>query len=273
MEETNELKNRLRNPIFLSLLFHAVLFVLVGGAIRLKPEWLGGRKLGQISEKRPVFIELSRDQHKNQVVHTDRGREVQTPTEEAFLSDKNRQVDQQQSGQAYVRGGAQKKSHLSHFGVRMFDGGESARGNQQTHSWADQNAEYQVESQDFVKGVQAGDYTALNTKEFIYYSYYQRIRERLDLNWQPILRGVLTKLYRQGRFPADDQEYSTQTIVTLDRRGEIVQVDIIRESGTQSLDQAAVDAFKRAGPFPNPPSGLVDPDGQVKITWDFILKT
>ena len=36
---------------------------------------------------------------------------------------------------------------------------------------------------------------------------------------------------------------------------------------------AAVDAFNDAGPFPDPPAGLVDQNGQIQIPWDFILQS
>ena len=40
-----------------------------------------------------------------------------------------------------------------------------------------------------------------------------------------------------------------------------------------AADQYSVDAFQKAGPFPNPPKGIVEDDGFVRIRWDFILKT
>jgi protein TonB len=68
-------------------------------------------------------------------------------------------------------------------------------------------------------------------------------------------------------------DHRTEIMVVLDPNGKIVQVEVIGESGTQSLDTAAVEAFNRAGPFPNPPRGLVGSDGRVRIKWEFILKT
>ena len=39
------------------------------------------------------------------------------------------------------------------------------------------------------------------------------------------------------------------------------------------LDSAAVKALNRAGPYPNPPKGLLDANGNAQIRWDFVLKT
>jgi protein TonB len=38
------------------------------------------------------------------------------------------------------------------------------------------------------------------------------------------------------------------------------------------LDSAAVEAFRQAAPFPNPPKGMVEADGTIKIRWDFVLE-
>jgi len=48
---------------------------------------------------------------------------------------------------------------------------------------------------------------------------------------------------------------------------------VIGDSGIQDLDDAAIEAFKAAAPFPNPPKGVVENDGTVQIRWDFVLET
>jgi len=52
----------------------------------------------------------------------------------------------------------------------------------------------------------------------------------------------------------------------------LIKVQVIGRSGIQDLDDAAVEAFKAAAPFPNPPKGIVDEDGTIRIRWDFILE-
>jgi protein TonB len=126
---------------------------------------------------------------------------------------------------------------------------------------------------DYIQGMKEGEVTALNTKEFVFYGYYQRIRERLDRAWVPILRGQINSLYRRGRTLASEMDYSTKVLVFMNNGGEIVKVQVVTESGAQDLDDAAVKAFNMAGPFPNPPHGIVDRNGEIKIPWEFILKT
>lgn len=126
---------------------------------------------------------------------------------------------------------------------------------------------------DYLPGVKEGDRTVLNTKEFVFYGYFQRIRRRLDQAWIPLLREKLMRLYRSGRQLASDMDHTTRVLVILSTGGEITKVLVLNESGSEELDDAAVKAFNKAGPFPNPPRGLVDEDGEVKIPWDFVLST
>lgn len=126
---------------------------------------------------------------------------------------------------------------------------------------------------EYIKGLKEGEFSALNTREFVFYSYFQRIRERLDRAWVPILRAHLTKMYKSGRTLASDMDHHTKILVHLSTDGEITRVQVISESGTRDLDDAAVKAFNKAGPFPNPPKGLIGTAKEIKIPWEFILRT
>jgi protein TonB len=126
---------------------------------------------------------------------------------------------------------------------------------------------------DFLKDVKDGDRTLLNTKEFVYFSYYRRIRERLEVAWNTKLRSTLDGYVYGQRHLANDRNYVTGVVVVLDRYGKITAVKILQRSGARDLDDAAVSAFNEAGPFPDPPAGLIDKDGRIQIRWDFILQS
>lgn len=126
---------------------------------------------------------------------------------------------------------------------------------------------------DYLKDVSESDKTLLNTKEFVYFSYYRRIRERLEVAWNSKLRSTLDTYVYGGRRLANDRNYVTGVIVVLDRFGKITAVKVLQRSGARDLDDAAVGAFNDAGPFPDPPTGLVDKNGQIQIRWDFILQS
>lgn len=128
-------------------------------------------------------------------------------------------------------------------------------------------------TQDYLKSTELGVETVLNTKEFKYYTYFNRIRRQLSQHWEPKVRDKLTKMFRQGRSIASDQDRITKLLIVLNPSGLLVKVQVVSDSGVRDLDDAAIEAFKSAAPFPNPPQGIVDPDGTVKIRWDFILES
>ncbi|MDX9731530.1 MAG: TonB family protein, partial [Bdellovibrionales bacterium] len=64
----------------------------------------------------------------------------------------------------------------------------------------------------------------------------------------------------------------TSVIIILDEKGTLFRVQVVGASGIVDLDDAAVEAFRAAAPFPNPPKGIVEEDGTLKIRWDFVLE-
>ncbi len=130
----------------------------------------------------------------------------------------------------------------------------------------------QSQTDDFLKGLKTGPQTLLSSREFVYYSYYNRIKERLRLFWEPKIKEKVNRIFASGRHIASDEEKITKLIITLDSTGKLVKVQVLGASGVQDLDDAAIEAFQSAAPFPNPPKGIVESDGTIKIRWDFILE-
>lgn len=125
---------------------------------------------------------------------------------------------------------------------------------------------------DYLKDVEVGLQTMLSTREFVYYSYYSRIKDRIRQHWEPNIREKVKMIFRQGRTIASAKDHVTQVVITLNKEGELMKVEVVTASGMQALDDAAVEAFRSAQPFPNPPKGLIDEDGTIKIRWDFVLE-
>ena len=143
---------------------------------------------------------------------------------------------------------------------------------QQPENKQGQNGSQSSQTLDYIKNLDPGLETLLTTKEFVYYTYYARIRRQLNQHWGPKVREKLTKLYQQGRTIASTEDKVTKLLITLDKDGRLLKAQVIGDSGIRDLDEAAVEAFRAAAPFPNPPPGIVDPDGAIKIRWDFILE-
>lgn len=81
-------------------------------------------------------------------------------------------------------------------------------------------------------------------------------------------------MFKEGRNPASTgQDRVTKLMIVLNDKGTLVRVQVLMDSGVQDLDDAAIDAFRAAAPFPNPPKGIIEGDGTVKIRWDFVLES
>jgi len=138
---------------------------------------------------------------------------------------------------------------------------------QETPSGGPQSA-----TNDYLKDVDVSIETMLNSREFVYYSYYQRIRSQIRQHWEPSIRAKVRSIFAQGRSIASTKDHVTRVIIVLNKQGELIKVQVVGQSGVKDLDDAAVEAFRAAQPFPNPPKGIVDNDGTIKINWDFILE-
>lgn len=128
------------------------------------------------------------------------------------------------------------------------------------------------QTNDHIKDVVAGAETQLNTREFLYYTYFNRIKKKLRQHWEPIIHEKVRGLVRKGRELASNSSSTTRLIITLDAHGGLSRVQVVTTSGVQDLDEAAIEALKVAAPFPNPPKDLIT-DGIVQINWDFVLES
>jgi len=127
-------------------------------------------------------------------------------------------------------------------------------------------------SDDYLPNVASGERTILSTREFRYFSYYNRIKDLLRQYWKPSIEREVAKLWGKGQM-LKENELVTRLLVLLDKQGQVQKISKVGASGVSEIDEVAVQAFHQASPFPNPPVGLVEPDGYVRINWDFILQT
>lgn len=129
-----------------------------------------------------------------------------------------------------------------------------------------------AQNNDFIEDLPLGDMTKLNTMEYKYYGFYYRIRQKLEQYWGDSLRKQARKMWKRGRSIASNENKITALTITIDKKGNITDVRVKSTSGINELDDAAIESFNKAGPFPNPPSGLVK-HGHAKIEWGFVVKS
>lgn len=125
---------------------------------------------------------------------------------------------------------------------------------------------------DFIEDVELGDITRLNTVEYKYFGFYERIRTKLEQYWGNSLREKARAYMQSGRRLPANENLITALTIFLNSQGEITKVLLKGSSGLNILDDAAIESFNKAGPFPNPPKGMLK-DGHAKIQWSFVVKS
>ncbi len=125
-------------------------------------------------------------------------------------------------------------------------------------------------SDDYLDEVEAGGVTALNTKRWRFASFFNRVKRQVADNWHPEVA------YRR-RDPYGNvygfRDRITVLRVQLDPDGSLRDLDLDHPSGVEFLDDEAIDAFRAAQPFPNPPRQLVNPEtGFISFRFGFVFE-
>lgn len=119
---------------------------------------------------------------------------------------------------------------------------------------------------DALDDLEEGEGTFLNSREFKYASFFNRLKRGVSENWRPFDE------YRR-RDPTGNiygfRSRVTVIQVTLNPDGSLKDVEVARSSGIDFLDREALAALQRAEPFPNPPKGLVGNEGQISFPFGF----
>ena len=120
-------------------------------------------------------------------------------------------------------------------------------------------------SDDYLKDIDDGEETLLNTKRFKYWSFFDRLKKSVAQKWRPDMAYRLRD--PTGQIYGFKNRY-TVLKVSLKPDGSLTFLSIETPCGVDFLDDEAVNAMRMAGPFPNPPEGLVDPSSHL-ITFRF----
>lgn len=125
-------------------------------------------------------------------------------------------------------------------------------------------------SNDYVEGVPEGDGTFLNTKEFKYATFFYRVRDSVASFWVDLASSEYRRRDPTGNIYGV-RDRATLLKVQLNRDGGLADVRVEQSSGVDFLDHVAVEAFRKAEPFPNPPAGIADEDGNIRFNFQFVV--
>ena len=125
-------------------------------------------------------------------------------------------------------------------------------------------------TQDHLADVDEGNETALNAKRWLYATFFNRVKERVRDHWKPA--EEYQRRDPTGKIYGGEDRY-TLLQVNLKADGSLAKVSVVHTCGLDFLDDTAVDAFKEAQPFINPPKRLVeDGHGIVNFAFGFFFE-
>jgi len=125
-------------------------------------------------------------------------------------------------------------------------------------------------TQDHLKDIDEGDATSLNARKWKFASFFNRVKTQVRQHWRP------DEVYRRrdptGNIHGNQDRY-TLIRVQLKPDGSLANVVLKQPSGIEFLDDEAIEAFKMAQPFPNPPPQLVDAStGMIDFDFGFFFE-
>lgn len=127
-------------------------------------------------------------------------------------------------------------------------------------------------SQNLPEEVEVGEFTALNTDRYLYYSFFSRIEELIRTPWEDGIRATTFRTPK-GVFQANlSTNYVTRIEIMLKPNGEFHKALLMKESGISGFDWAALDSFSSARLFPNPPHEMVEEDGFIHLHYVFTVR-
>jgi TonB family protein len=124
-------------------------------------------------------------------------------------------------------------------------------------------------TQDHLKDIDEGDETALNAKRWKFASFFNRVKQQVREHWNPA--EVYQRRDPTGAIYGSKDRY-TLLRVQLKPDGSLANVALETPSGVEFLDDEAIEAFKLAQPFPNPPKQLVEESGMIHFRFGFFFE-
>ncbi len=118
--------------------------------------------------------------------------------------------------------------------------------------------------------VSVGNFTALNTDQFQFYTFYSRVEDLVRFRWESKIRESMEQLNRSRALTnVSKNEWISEVEFLIDSRGHLKKALILRESGIYRFDQSAIFAFEDAKIFPNPPKEMLRSDGYIHLRYSF----
>ncbi|MBF0611651.1 MAG: energy transducer TonB [Magnetococcales bacterium] len=101
----------------------------------------------------------------------------------------------------------------------------------------------------------------INTRQVKYADYFRGVKHRIEQVW--VYPNSAKKNRQTGNLLLE---------FTIDREGNMVEIELLRSSGVSLLDDAAIKAISKAGPFPPLPNEWNKQQLRVKVTFEYLMR-
>lgn len=101
----------------------------------------------------------------------------------------------------------------------------------------------------------------INTRQVKYAAYFRGIKQRIEQVWS--YPNTAKKNRQTGNLLLE---------FTIDQEGNMVEIELLRSSGVAMLDDAAIKAIRKAGPFPPLPAEWKKPQLRIKVTFEYLMR-
>ena len=193
----------------------------------------------------------------------------QAPEDARYVSDRNRQVEKEQRARqtqvlpqpnipAAKEYKADKQKTISKLGVPLDLESDAPQSPKQPPQIGGDQALNEKE-------LPYGSENLLNTQRSVYYSFYSRLYSAIA----PIWSNRINDLSHYQRIPPG--EYTTQVDIVLDRHGNLIRIEYLKNSGVIEFDNAVEQSWRKIRQFPNPPHDLLNELGEVHTGWTFTV--
>ena len=114
-------------------------------------------------------------------------------------------------------------------------------------------------SNDYLPDIDKGFATQLNADEFLFAGFLNRVKRMVSFYANQTLQNA------RPQVPVTKMAYDLTVDAMLDPDGNLVSIRVTEASGIPAFDEAILEAWRLAAPFPNPPPGMVEDDGYIHI--------
>lgn len=123
-----------------------------------------------------------------------------------------------------------------------------------------------------IPGIDEGAFTALNTDQLTYYTFFARVNEQVRNRWVGMIRNYMASLSQEQLQSLSRTDRQSVVEIVLSKSGEFIRALLHTSSSVKPLDLAATESFRMAAPFLNPPQGLVEADGFIHLRYVFMVR-